>query len=127
MLPFLLLADSNIAVLRLHSKFFTDQGYEVQTVFDVPACLQHLHQQCPDVLILDRNLLWGGAEGVLERMKEAANLPAVPVVITSTSAYRDDEFASAPVVARLVKPFRLAALAEAVAGAAARPKVCQQR
>lgn len=118
----LLIADSNNAVLNLHAKFLTDQGYRVNIATDGLACLDYLRRYWPDVLILDRSLLWGGADGLLAQMREGNDLPSVPVILTSTSNFAEDDFRS-PVVARLMKPFRLSALLEAIALAQARLKV----
>jgi hypothetical protein len=66
-------------------------------------------------LILDLQLLWGGGEGVLARMREDADIPLTPVVLVSTTATTDY---LAPVVGCLTKPFRLKALVEQVTAAA---------
>ncbi len=125
MSPFLLIADSNDAVLKLHTRFLADQGYRVESASDGIACLAHLRRG-PDVLILDSGLLWGGADGVLAQIRESTDVPSVPVILTGTSDLRHADFASLPVVARLLKPFRLSALVEAVESAQLRLKVACQ-
>jgi CheY-like chemotaxis protein len=126
MCSFLLIADSNKAVLELHAQFLTDQGYRVDTASDRLACVDSLRRFWPDVIILDRSLLWGGADGLLAQMRDGNDLPPVPVILTSTSEFAAADFKS-PVVARLMKPFRLSALLDAIASAQEQLKVlCEQ-
>src|SRR5262249_19238359 len=107
------------------ARFLTDQGYRVEAVSDGLECVAQMRRFRPDVLILDRNLLWGGSDGVLAQLREASDLPTMAVILTSTSDFGDADLTSPPVVARLLKPFRLTALLEAISAARARLKVCE--
>jgi len=64
------LADSNRDLRDLHRRFFTYHGYQVETAADGLSCLEKLRHLRPDVLVLDRELPWGGGCGVLVRMRE---------------------------------------------------------
>ncbi len=118
MKPLLLIADADGDLLDLHQRFFIDHGCRVATATNGLGCLAQLRRHVPDVLILDRDLPWGGAAGVLDLMREAADVPLVPVVLMSTSP-ADGDMLSHPVIVRLPKPFRLQALVKAVTTAVA--------
>ena len=77
-------------------------------------CLARLRQETPQVLVLDLQLLWGGADGLLAVMRDHPVWAEVPVILTSTDFLPDGDssFASPPVVQALAKPFSLAELLE---------------
>ena len=70
---------------------YSKQGYDVTTVDNGVRCLLELRDRIPDVLLLDRKLLWGGAAGVLAVMNDDAMLQSVAVVLTG-----DAQDSSAP-------------------------------
>jgi len=118
----LLIADRDAELCDVFRWFLTSRGYEVETSTDGLDCLAKLRQVTPDVLVLDRELLWGGGDGVLAWLREESPAPRIPVLLTTTAADPTDmdEFNEPPVVGYLPKPFALTALLESVRSAVAR-------
>jgi DNA-binding response OmpR family regulator len=116
MKPALLIADSDGELCDLYSMFFTERGYEVEVAFDGLDCLEKLRRLGPVVLLLDLELRWGGADGVLAWLREQSHKSEVSVVLTSVAddgGNVPDDF-DAPVVSYLTKPFAPELLFEAV-------------
>lgn len=59
-------------------------GFEVRCVSNAMECLEHLRQGCTDALLVESDLLWGGAEGVLAVRAEDSQLSAIPVVLVAS-------------------------------------------
>ncbi len=51
-------------------RWFGRRGHEVVTVDSGVTCVRALRDKTPDVLVLHQGLLWGGADGVLEVMRQ---------------------------------------------------------
>ena len=116
----LLIAESDAELRDIYRRFFSDRGYSVETTSDGLDCLKKLCQASPAVLVLDRELRWGGADGVLAWLREEAVMTELPVVLTATAACPDvAEDHEPPVVKFLAKPFTLAALLDSVRTAVA--------
>jgi len=81
-------------------------GYGVETARSGIECLVRLRRQTPDILVLDRNLPWGGGEGILALLREHDDLRSLPVVLL-TAESPDElpfEFLAPPVVRWIRKP-----------------------
>ena len=99
------------------------------TAADGVGCAARLREFAPDVVILDTDLLWGGADGVLARLRVGGD-PCTPVVLLtgrSAAPPRYGSPAAAPVVSVIEEPVEMGALSRAVrfaagAGAAAGPE-----
>lgn len=101
-----LIADADEAFLEILQSFLWDRGHEVEIASDGLECLSMLHEFLPAVVLLDRDLLWGGADGVIAQMCEDPNLADIPVILVT-----DDDRSELPpgnIHRRLRKPFRLA-------------------
>jgi DNA-binding response OmpR family regulator len=61
----------------------TAQDYVVTTAGGGVACVALLREFTPDVVALDSDLQWGGADGVLELLS-TGDCPFVPVVLLSS-------------------------------------------
>lgn len=116
MKPDLLVAEGDIELCRIFQRFLTKQGYQVATAVDGLECLEKLRQAAPAVLILDRELCWGGGDGVLAWLREENAALDVRVILTDTVGYGPEgaPAVQAPVVQFLPKPFALTALLESV-------------
>lgn len=97
-----------------------EHGFAVATAAGGVACVALLGDLAPDVdvVVLDADLLWGGADGVLDQLaRDGRDLPVV--LLASPAAgpgYRAS--AAAPVAAVLDKPVVMATLLSAVQSAA---------
>ena len=49
---------------------FSGSGLLVETAVDGLDCWSKLRARCPDALMIDVDLLWGGSDGVLARLRE---------------------------------------------------------
>jgi len=91
-------------------------GYEVELVHDGLECYQKLRQEPPDILIMESNLKWDGADGVVDQMRDDPDLFAIPVVMITdeSNPYLLADWMEDPVVACLKKPFPLSDLLQNV-------------
>ncbi len=112
MAPAVFIADADPELCDLYRRFFAHHGWRVQTCEGGLECLSQLRQDTPHLLILDLELRWGGADGLLAVMRHDPRLSRVPVILTSTEASPEalSGLVSPPVVQALGKPFSLTAL-----------------
>jgi DNA-binding NtrC family response regulator len=119
-----LIAEGDAELCAVYQRFLSERGYEVETASDGLDCLEKLRRVTPAVLVLDRELRWGGSDGVLAWLREeSAPAPSgVPVVLTATAGSSPDaaEDIEPPVVKLLAKPFALTALLQSVRAAVAK-------
>ena len=108
----LLFADGDDAQLDVYQRYFTGQGYAVQTACTGLVCVACLRQQLPDLLILDYALTWGGGDGVLARFREGKEVLVPPVILTSPVA--SGELVRWPVIRCFRKPLQLQDLHRAI-------------
>lgn len=115
MITQLLIADSDMLVLDRCRGYFARHGYQVEVAADGLKCLDSLGRMPPDILVLDRELLWGGGEGVLACLREDQWRWPETVILTASEC-ADDSRATLPppVKAVLPKPFSLARLGETI-------------
>jgi DNA-binding response OmpR family regulator len=116
MKPTLLIAESDAELRDAYRRFLTGRGYDLETAADGLDCLEKLRRVTPAVLVLDRGLRWGGADGVLAWLREERAASGIAVMLTSTASYPPDTAGDIepPVVGLLPKPFVLTALLESV-------------
>jgi DNA-binding response OmpR family regulator len=100
-----LLADPDDVFLEVAQSLLWDRGHEAV------ECMSILREFLSDVLVLDRDLRWGGSEGVLALVKEDQLLARISVILTADRNTADRLVAlSSPPAAYLVKPYRLSEL-----------------
>lgn len=112
----LLIAESDSNLRAACEQFFTEYGFDVETASDGISCVKKLSQMTPDLLVMDMDLNWGGADGVLDHLHDEYPKRDIPVILTEATEY-PQEFAKIvepPVVACIPKPFRLAKLLERI-------------
>jgi DNA-binding response OmpR family regulator len=119
--PTLLITVADAALRDLYQRFLSEFGYEVETASDGLDCVEKLRRLMPSVLVLDRELRWGGGDGVLAWLRERGSPFGVRVVLTTTDRFPPDpaEVLRPPVVKLLSRPFSLMALLETVRAAVA--------
>lgn len=109
-------ADHDAEFTSIGRRYLSAQGFDVTIVPDALACLDELHREPADVLILDEELQWGGIDGVLERLRSEAGADMMPLVFASG----DDrpqvlaERFNLPPARCLQKPYRLQSIVAAV-------------
>jgi DNA-binding NtrC family response regulator len=117
----LLIAEGDGELREVYRRFLAERSYDVETAADGLECLGKLRRLMPAVLVLDRELHWGGGDGVLAWLREQGVTTGVSVVLTATAGSYPDVLGDMrpPVVRFLPKPFALAALLESVRAAVA--------
>lgn len=118
----LLIAEGDVELCDLYRQLLTERGYEVETASDGLDCLEKLRRVMPEVLVLDQELRWGGADGVLAWLREERATAGLPVVLTGAAGCLLDvvKDIDPPVVGSLPKPFALTTLLECVRAAVAK-------
>ena len=87
MLPIrVLIAICNKRFLASYCDFLAQDGFEVTAATDGLWCMGLLRAFVPDVLVLDRDLPWGGGDGVATWMREEDRLARVPIVTLTTQS-----------------------------------------
>jgi DNA-binding NtrC family response regulator len=116
MRPTLLIAESDAELRGVYRRLLSECGYDVETAADGLDCLEKLRRLTPAVCVLDRDLRWGGADGVLAWLREESAASRVAVMLTATAGHPSDVAGDVkpPVVGFLSKPFVLTALLESV-------------
>ncbi len=115
-----LLATGDDRLRPASRDYLWDQGYAVATATGGVECMTVLRSLLPDVVVLDTDLLWGGADGVLACLQFGSRT-RIPVVLLAPSADappRCGKAIDAPVAAVFKKPVVLASLLRAVQSAA---------
>ena len=107
-----LIADSDADLRELLQIFLSASGYDVAMASDGLQCLEQMQRFLPNVLVVEREMPWGGGDGVVARLREEHPPQAMEVVIITDDG-RDFEPAP-PVVACLEKPFSMEILLEAL-------------
>jgi len=117
----LLVANSDSPTSGLYHDYFSNVGYRVDTVSDGLACMSRIRQSLPDLLLLDRQLPLGGAEGVLACLREEDAFGRVPVVMVADVIPIQDLswFLIPPVIRCLEKRCPIAALRSCIDSALA--------
>jgi CheY-like chemotaxis protein len=97
-----------------------DQGHVIATAAGGVECVTLLREFAPDVLVLDTALLWGGADGVLARLRErdGVRVPVVLLCARSSTAPGITRPTAPPVVAVIETPVAMETLVRAVRAAA---------
>ncbi len=115
--PVVLVTDADREYADLLVQFLARQGYAAETASGGLECLDKLRRLSPEVLVLDRELPWGGGDGVLACLREDVPTPRPAVVLTTRDAEWPAERLDAPVVGCLRKPIHLAELLKSLAEA----------
>ncbi len=116
----LLIADSDDAWLDVCQRGLCDSGFTVATARDGLACLAEVQRNAKlDVVVLELDIPWGGADGVLAILREEACLPDHLLIIVTGEAPRSVLSARSgiPSAHCLPKPFHVDELLNLVGGA----------
>jgi DNA-binding response OmpR family regulator len=117
MSPTLLVADGDAELCEIYQSYLNALGYEVETAANGLDCVEKLRRMTPAALVLDRELCWGGGDGVLAWLREDNTRSHIPVVLTTLAVGYSPETAedlNPPIVKFLRKPFALRTLFESV-------------
>jgi DNA-binding NtrC family response regulator len=105
----LLWAEPDEELLGLYQQAFSRWGFDVRWATNGLECMAQLHNDDTDLLVLDCDLVWGGADGVLAFLREQRSpkeMPDVFVIGDPPATVLSQRF-SIPAANCLRKPFRL--------------------
>jgi CheY-like chemotaxis protein len=101
-----------------------EHGFAVATAADGVECVARVRERNPDVdvVVLDGDLLWGGADGVIDHLRAWSGKPTPVVLLTSRpgGSHPPGTSIAPPVASVIGKPGRMATLLWAVQSAARR-------
>jgi len=103
-----LIADGDEAFLEVAQRYLSRHGLEVKTATNGLQSVALLRRDVPDVVVLQRELLWGSGDGVRALMQQDPGWSEIPVILTSDDELPEEScYASPPLAAQLQKPYRL--------------------
>ena len=83
----ILIADPDVSRAHCYCRFLAAQDYDVACATGAVDCLLQLRRSVPDVLLLSASLPWGGADGLLDVLREnGRDLPPVVLLVEGTVA-----------------------------------------
>jgi CheY-like chemotaxis protein len=112
----ILLADDSVTAQNMGRRILTDAGYEVVTVNNGSAALKKIHEQKPDLIVLDVYMPGYGGLEVCQRIKEGSETTRIPVLLTvgKLEPFKPDEAKRVRADAFIVKPFEASELLTAL-------------
>jgi DNA-binding response OmpR family regulator len=78
-----LIAEADANLCGAYERMFAGSGLLVETAVDGLDCWFKLQARCPDALMIDMDLLWGGSDGVLARLREDSDQAVNPEVFVT--------------------------------------------
>lgn len=84
----ILLAIPDAYLAAEYEATLRDSGFDAATAADGLRCLEEIKVVTPDLVVLDADILWGGADGVLAVLADDPAYPAVPSMVVSSRRSR---------------------------------------
>lgn len=109
----LLIVDDEVAIVEALQDVLLGEGYEVDTAFNGAEGLQRMHQQPPDLVLLDMMMPVMDGRELLHRMRQEPSLQAIPVIVMSAGRISEEERRLSSRF--LAKPFELDVLLATIA------------
>ena len=78
-----LIAEADTNLCGFYERLFAGSGLRVETAADGLDCWTKLRATSPDALMVDIDLLWGGSDGVLARLREDSHVSAPPEIFVT--------------------------------------------
>lgn len=102
-----LLADDSVTAQNMGRRILMDAGYEVITVNNGSAALKKIHENKPDLIVLDVYMPGYGGLEVCQRLKETPETQKIPVLLTvgKMEPFKTDEAKRVHADAHIIKPF----------------------
>ena len=111
-----LLADDSVTAQNMGRRILTDAGYEVITVNNGSAALKKVHENRPDLIVLDVYMPGYGGLEVCQRLKESSDTMRIPILLTvgKMEPFKSDEAKRVRADGHIVKPFEASELLAAL-------------
>jgi two-component system alkaline phosphatase synthesis response regulator PhoP len=87
----ILIVEDNIVILTMQKQIFEMEGYEIITAQEGMDALKKIHQEHPDVVLLDVNIPGMNGFELCRQIKEDPNLRDIIVVMISAVYYSDED------------------------------------
>ena len=102
-----LLADDSVTAQNMGRRILMDAGYEVITVNNGSAALKKIHENRPDLIVLDVYMPGYGGLEVCQRLKESGETMRIPVLLTvgKMEPFKTEEARRVRADGHIVKPF----------------------
>ena len=78
-----LIAEADAKLCGTYERMFAGSGLLVETANDGLDCWTKIRIRCPDALLVDIDLLWGGSDGVLARLREDSDSADAPEIFVT--------------------------------------------
>jgi len=90
-------------------RHLAQHGFLISEADNGVECMEVLRSWRPDAVVLRDDIFWGGSDGVLERMRQDAELATIPVVLIANRTSGENDVMSRPsaAVACLCEPIVL--------------------
>lgn len=112
-----LIAEDDPELCDLYGHFLSRYGYQVLTASGGVECLSIIRNESPQVIVASVDILWGGADGLVDYLHDASRRNTVPsVILTGCTADENvAELREQPCVFRyLRKPFLMGRLLDCI-------------
>jgi CheY-like chemotaxis protein len=111
-----LLADDSVTAQNMGRRILIDAGYEVITVNNGSAALKKIHENRPDLIVLDVYMPGYGGLEVCQRLKESNETTKIPVLLTvgKMEPFKSEEARRVRADGHIVKPFEASELLAAL-------------
>ena len=112
----ILLADDSVTAQNMGRRILTDAGYEVVTVNNGSAALKKIHENRPDLIVLDVYMPGYGGLEVCQRLKESPDTARIPVLLSvgKMEPFKPEEAKRVRADGHIVKPFEASELLAAL-------------
>lgn len=112
-----LLADDSVTAQNMGRRILIDAGYEVITVNNGSAALKKIHENRPDLIVLDVYMPGYGGLEVCQRLKESSETSRIPILLTvgKMEPFKPDEARKVRADGHIIKPFDAGELLAALA------------
>jgi len=87
----LLIVEDNIVILTMQKQIFEMEGYDITTAQEGMDALKKVHQEHPDIVLLDVNIPGMNGFELCRQIKEDPALSDIIVVMISAVYYSDED------------------------------------
>jgi DNA-binding response OmpR family regulator len=87
----LLIVEDNIVILTMQKQIFEMEGYDITTAQEGMDALKKVHQERPDIVLLDVNIPGMNGFELCRQIKEDPALSDIIIVMISAVYYSDED------------------------------------
>ncbi len=87
----ILIVEDNIVILTMQKQIFEMEGYDIVTAQEGMDALKKIHQESPDIVLLDVNIPGMNGFELCRQIKEDPNLKHIIVVMISAVYYSEED------------------------------------